>query len=130
MYMKFMANWSLILKSFQFVIIICSEPSLKLSCTCTFTLVHMYVLCIPLLSSHMCNVLFIALDPYTLASTYASLPADIPPPAQVVVRSREFRRRTREEAVKEYFYGQKPHALFPFSFDVPFSDVKIYKIGG
>ena len=67
---------------------------------------------------------------HTLTSTYVSLLAAILLPAQVVVRSREFRRRTREEAVKEYFYGRKPHTLFPFSFDVPFSDVKIYKIGG
>ena len=34
-------------------------------------------------------------------------------------------------AVREYFYG-KPGgtSYFPFSFDVPFSEVQIYKIGG
>ena len=48
------------------------------------------------------------------------------------MRSREFRRRTREEAVREYFYGKRgsKNALFPFSFEVPFSSVSIYKIGG
>ena len=30
----------------------------------------------------------------------------------------------------EYFYGRKPQTFFPFSYDVPFSEVKIYKIGG
>ncbi len=51
---------------------------------------------------------------------------------QAVVRSREFRRRTRDEAIKEYFYGRKgsKNSIFPFSFDVPFSSVTIYKIGG
>ena len=46
------------------------------------------------------------------------------------MRSRDFRRRNREEAVREYFYGRKPHTLFPFSFEVPFAEVQIYKIGG
>ena len=32
--------------------------------------------------------------------------------------------------LREYFYGKKPHTLFPFSFDVSFSDVEIFKIGG
>lgn len=49
---------------------------------------------------------------------------------QVVVRTREFRRKTREDVVREYFYGKKPHPLSPFSFEVSFSDVEIFKIGG
>ncbi len=52
------------------------------------------------------------------------------PCPQVVVRSREFRRQSRNSALREYFYGKEPHPLFPFSFDVPFADVKIFKIGG
>ena len=41
------------------------------------------------------------------------------------------RRATREEKIREYFYGKKGLlSYFPFTFDVKFSDVKIYKIGG
>lgn len=46
------------------------------------------------------------------------------------MRTREFRRRSRDEVVREYFYGKKPHTFFPFSFEVQFSEVQIYKIGG
>lgn len=46
------------------------------------------------------------------------------------MRTREFRRRNREDALREYFYGRKPHLLSPFSFEVAFSEVQIYKIGG
>lgn len=49
---------------------------------------------------------------------------------QVVVRSRDFRRQSRNYAVREYFYGKEPRNLFPFSFDVPFAEVTIFKIGG
>ena len=49
---------------------------------------------------------------------------------QVVVRSREFRRMSRHESIREYFYGKKSHRLDPFSVDVKFSDVEIFKIGG
>ena len=45
------------------------------------------------------------------------------------MRTREFRRRSRDEVVREYFYGKKPHTFFPFSFEVQFSEVQIYKIG-
>ncbi len=51
-------------------------------------------------------------------------------PSQVVVRSREFRRENRERSVRQYFYGTKQNTLFPFSFEVEFSDVQIYKVGG
>ena len=46
------------------------------------------------------------------------------------MRSRPFRRTSRDEVVREYFYGKKPQTFFPFSFEVPFSEVQIYKIGG
>lgn len=50
---------------------------------------------------------------------------------QVVSRSRAVRRATREEKIREYFYGKKgPLSYFPFTFDIKFSDLKIYKIGG
>ena len=50
---------------------------------------------------------------------------------QVVARSRVFRRAIRDNAVREYFYGKSGiNSLFPFSFDVKFSDVEIFKIGG
>ena len=49
---------------------------------------------------------------------------------QVVVRSREFRRESRNERLRSYFYGKKPHNFFPFSFDVALSDVEVFKIGG
>ena len=33
--------------------------------------------------------------------------------------------------MREYFYGKKgPNSFFPFSFDVRFSDIELYKIGG
>ena len=46
------------------------------------------------------------------------------------MRTRDFRRRNREDAVREYFYGIKPNLLSPFSFDLAFSEVLICKIGG
>ena len=50
---------------------------------------------------------------------------------QTVVRSREFRKRHRDDVVREYFYGKKRfYSYFPFSFEVPFSQISIYKIGG
>ena len=33
--------------------------------------------------------------------------------------------------MREYFYGKKGvNSYFPFSFEIPFSSVSIYKIGG
>jgi len=50
---------------------------------------------------------------------------------KVVSRSRTVRRATREEKIREYFYGKKgPLSYFPFTFDIKFSDLNIYKIGG
>ena len=51
-------------------------------------------------------------------------------PRQVVVRSREFRRESRMERLRSYFYGKKPHNFFPFSFDIALSDIEVFKIGG
>jgi polyribonucleotide 5'-hydroxyl-kinase len=53
----------------------------------------------------------------------------LPKSGGVVARTREFRRRNREDAVREYFYGKRPHLLSPFSFEVAFSDIQICKIG-
>ena len=37
----------------------------------------------------------------------------------------------RDEGVREYFYGKKGlNSYFPFNFEVSFSEVKIFKIGG
>ena len=49
---------------------------------------------------------------------------------QVVGRSTAFRRQSRHQVTREYFYGKKSHRLFPFSFDVKFSEVEMLKIGG
>ena len=52
-------------------------------------------------------------------------------PVQVVQRSRTYRKESRKEAVREYFYGKLGGtAYFPYSFDVAFSEVQLYKIGG
>lgn len=47
---------------------------------------------------------------------------------QVVERSKKNRSESRDFRVKEYFYGLRT-PLYPHSFDVRFSDVRIYKIG-
>ncbi|CAH1788632.1 unnamed protein product, partial [Owenia fusiformis] len=46
----------------------------------------------------------------------------------VVERSRERRMQARDDKIREYFYGIKQQ-LYPHSFEVPFSTVKIFKIG-
>lgn len=45
------------------------------------------------------------------------------------MRSSDCRRTARDERVREYFYGIKD-SFYPHSFEVKFSDVKLYKIGG
>lgn len=52
----------------------------------------------------------------------------LPKSGGVVERSKSARSEARDFRVKEYFYGCK-NPLFPHSFDVKFSDVKIFKIG-
>lgn len=47
----------------------------------------------------------------------------------MVVRSTETRRGTRDDRVRNYFYGIKRN-LYPHSFVVQFFDIKIFKIGG
>lgn len=53
----------------------------------------------------------------------------------VVVRSRKYRNVSRNDQIREYFYGSRCRAssagtqFYPHSFDVPFSQLKIYKIG-
>jgi hypothetical protein len=47
---------------------------------------------------------------------------------QVVERSQNARADARDARVREYFYGLRT-PLYPHSFDVRFSDAKIYKIG-
>ena len=59
-----------------------------------------------------------------------SIPIDVSIFLKVVVRSREYRRECRQERLRSYFYGKKPHTFDPFLFDVAFSDVEIFKIGG
>jgi hypothetical protein len=44
------------------------------------------------------------------------------------VRNRHIRAEARDMKIREYFYGAASQ-YFPHSFDVRFSDVKIYKIG-
>ena len=48
-----------------------------------------------------------------------------------MVRSKNLRRSNRIERIHEYFYGKKGLlSFFPYTFDIKFSDIKIYKIGG
>ncbi|XP_023709965.1 protein CLP1 homolog, partial [Cryptotermes secundus] len=59
---------------------------------------------------------------------YHELARDMPTSVKVVQRSQRARAEKRDAKVLEYFYGlRKP--LCPHSFDVAFSDAKIYKIG-
>lgn len=47
---------------------------------------------------------------------------------KVVERSRQARAEGRDQRIREYFYGPASQ-FFPHSFEVRFSDVRIYKIG-
>ncbi|XP_026468463.1 protein CLP1 homolog [Ctenocephalides felis] len=52
----------------------------------------------------------------------------LPKSGGVVERSKTTRAETREQRIREYFYGERiPY--YPHSFDVKFSEAKIYKIG-
>ncbi|XP_067125537.1 polyribonucleotide 5'-hydroxyl-kinase Clp1 [Centruroides vittatus] len=68
---------------------------------------------------------------------YSELFRDMPPFVKVVLvpksggvveRSQRSRAEARDNRVREYFYGLRT-PLYPHSFDVRFSDIKIYKIG-
>lgn len=48
---------------------------------------------------------------------------------QVVTRSKQFRKHSRNERIRQYFYGVKNN-FYPHTFELKFSDVKIFKIGG
>ncbi|MGH0164892.1 UNVERIFIED_CONTAM: hypothetical protein FKN15_047971 [Acipenser sinensis] len=52
----------------------------------------------------------------------------LPKSGGVVERSKDYRRESRDEKVREYFYGFRG-GFYPHAFDVRFSDVRIYKIG-
>ncbi|XP_075160250.1 protein CLP1 homolog [Haematobia irritans] len=52
----------------------------------------------------------------------------LPKSGGVVERSKEQRAEARDQRIKEYFYGCKT-PFYPFSFEVKFSDLKLYKIG-
>ncbi|XP_055625161.1 protein CLP1 homolog [Toxorhynchites rutilus septentrionalis] len=52
----------------------------------------------------------------------------MPKSGGIVVRTRSQRAEARDNRIREYFYGSKM-PLYPHSFDVKFSDVKIFKIG-
>ena len=48
---------------------------------------------------------------------------------QVVERSQHARAEARDMKIRDYFYGVKNN-LFPHTFEVKFSEVKLFKIGG
>lgn len=52
----------------------------------------------------------------------------LPKSGGVVERSSNARAETRDGRIKEYFYGNRS-PLYPHSFDVKWSDLKVYKIG-
>ncbi|XP_053683587.1 protein CLP1 homolog [Sabethes cyaneus] len=52
----------------------------------------------------------------------------LPKSGGVVERGRSQRIESRDNRVREYFYGSKM-PLYPHSFDVKFSDVKLFKVG-
>ncbi|XP_052861487.1 protein CLP1 homolog [Anopheles cruzii] len=52
----------------------------------------------------------------------------LPKSGGVVERTRSQRTESRDQRIREYFYGSKM-PLFPHSFDVKFGDIKIFKVG-
>lgn len=44
-------------------------------------------------------------------------------------RSKSFRAEVRDQRIREYFYGTPKNSLYPHSFDIKWSEIKIYKIG-
>lgn len=53
----------------------------------------------------------------------------LPKSGGVVERSKDCRRESRDEKIREYFYGFRGTFFYPHAYDVRFSDVRIYKIG-
>ncbi|KAH8300698.1 hypothetical protein KR018_007485 [Drosophila ironensis] len=69
---------------------------------------------------------------------YNELLRDVPPGVHVVLlpksggvveRSKELRHEARDLRIKEYFYGNIRSPFYPFSFEVKFQDLRLYKIG-
>uniref|UniRef100_A0A182WIY4 Protein CLP1 homolog n=1 Tax=Anopheles minimus TaxID=112268 RepID=A0A182WIY4_9DIPT len=52
----------------------------------------------------------------------------LPKSGGVVERTKSQRTEARDQRIREYFYGSKM-PFFPHSFDVKFSDIKIFKVG-
>lgn len=57
----------------------------------------------------------------------------VPKSGGVVVRSKQYRTEARDARIREYFYGTPLKTattrFYPHSFDVPFAQMKIFKIG-
>ncbi|KAJ8935027.1 hypothetical protein NQ314_013052 [Rhamnusium bicolor] len=53
----------------------------------------------------------------------------LPKSGGVVERSKSTRSEARDQRIREYFYGTPKNSLYPHSFDMKFSEFKIYKIG-
>ena len=59
----------------------------------------------------------------------------VPKSGGVVVRSKEYRAESRNSRIRNYFYGSaegnknEESQFYPHSFDVPFNQLKIFKIG-
>lgn len=47
----------------------------------------------------------------------------------VVERPKGARSESRDQRIREYFYGTPKNSLYPHSFDVKWSEIKLYKIG-
>ncbi|KAL7737194.1 hypothetical protein ACLKA6_005387 [Drosophila palustris] len=53
----------------------------------------------------------------------------LPKSGGVVERSKGLRHESREQRIKEYFYGNIRAPFYPFSFEVKFQDLRLFKIG-
>ncbi|XP_018321404.1 protein CLP1 homolog [Agrilus planipennis] len=53
----------------------------------------------------------------------------IPKSGGVVERSKNSRSEARDQRIREYFYGTPKNPLYPHTFELKLSDVKIFKIG-
>ena len=47
----------------------------------------------------------------------------------MVERTRKLRVEARDARVRSYFYGTEKTNLFPYSFEVPFDKLRVYKVG-
>lgn len=47
----------------------------------------------------------------------------------MVERSKSARSEARDQRIREYFYGTIKNSLYPHSFDIKWTEIKIYKIG-